>query len=74
MGENITDDMVEYRKNYRYQNLDKLTARIECDECGGKYQVCSRNQHFKTSKHKRGTEIQELKDKIKELTQKKSDS
>jgi hypothetical protein len=41
----------EYDINYRMKNKDKICEHIQC-ECGGKYLLKHRSQHFQTSKHK----------------------
>ncbi len=69
--ENITSDMSEYRKYYRIKNKDKICKNIKCDICAGKYQVCSKNQHFKTKMHKNGLKIKKLENELSELKKSK---
>lgn len=73
----LTDNMAEYKKEYRLKNPEKFTTEIKCDICDGKYQICSKNQHLKTLKHKMGEKlkykdclIDELANKLKNLKSK----
>tara|TARA_B100001093_G_scaffold467289_1_gene486372 strand:+ start:480 stop:1025 length:546 start_codon:yes stop_codon:yes gene_type:complete len=48
------DDILEYAKNYKEQNRDKIrkdkNEKFNC-ECGGKYTKCHKVRHFKSKKH-----------------------
>ncbi len=67
---NITEDMTEYRKDYRLKNPEKFITEKRCEICGGKYQVCSKHQHFKTKIHKTGVKMKELEEELEELKKK----
>ena len=47
-------DNKDYHKQYRIDNKDKLdikrNQKIDC-ECGGKYTIRNKSQHFKSQKH-----------------------
>ena len=45
-------DSLEYNKEYREKNKDKLCKKIECP-CGNTYQYRARARHYKSAKHKK---------------------
>ena len=46
-------------KDYYVQNKDKLNEKHEC-ECGGRYSTCHKSVHFKTKKHLKYIQENEL--------------
>lgn len=41
----------DYQTDYYRKNKERLTNVIDCD-CGGKYNILNKTQHFRTKKHK----------------------
>lgn len=70
MQKNITSNMTEYRKDYRHKNPEKFTTKVKCDVCSGKYQLCSKNQHFKTQLHIVGSIVKQYEADIEILKEK----
>jgi len=56
----------KYQLEYYYKNKDALTVKVICDECGKKYQRCSKAQHFKTECHQQAVKINQLQQKLNE--------
>jgi len=52
--EELLEYQKEHNKEYRIKNKDKINEyqkkKFTC-ECGGKFTICHKNQHFKTKKH-----------------------
>ena len=53
-AETNKEKLQTYQCNYRQENRDKLnewkTTKVEC-ECGGRYTLCHKAEHFRSKKH-----------------------
>lgn len=48
--EDNNEYLKEYQKDYYNKNKERLTEIIKC-ECGGKYNIINKHQHYKTKRH-----------------------
>jgi hypothetical protein len=60
----------EYKKEYYLKHKADLTARHECEVCGGHYKKVNISIHIKSAKHMNAIKMQEMAEKLKlaELT------
>ncbi|ARF11998.1 hypothetical protein Klosneuvirus_3_133 [Klosneuvirus KNV1] len=58
---------VKEKYNYYKTHKDKFNIYTDC-ECGGKYSMNTKYNHFKTAKHKNAIKLLEQNKKIAELT------
>lgn len=62
-------DIKKYMDEYRQKNPDKWYKSDICDLCNGKYKVCTKSTHMKSSKHKYGV-LQKENEKLKDFEKK----
>ena len=55
-----TENMKQYKKDYYYNNKDKLYTPVMCDVCNCNYSQATKYQHFHTRKHKNNVLLKEL--------------
>ena len=53
----VREQKAEQVKQWRIDNKDRLTAKIECP-CGGKFQFRQKSEHLRTQKHIKWLETQ----------------
>jgi hypothetical protein len=63
-------DTKKYYETFREKNKNSVCCSIVCEICGGKYSYFNKSHHQKSKKHLKALELNELKNKIKELENK----
>lgn len=64
-----TENMVEYRKKYYTQHKDDYKQYETCEICSSQYQLWNKGQHKRTQKHKKAVETQKIKEEQLKLQQ-----
>ena len=54
------DKKIEYQKQYRKDNKNKLQQKHMCNVCGGKFTNEHKSQHFKSKKHQKALNNQPI--------------
>lgn len=69
MSSKKTENMTEYRKTY-YENHKQDYKQTEtCEVCGSKYQYWNKGQHKRTQKHQKALETKKIKEEQVKLQQ-----